>query len=524
MQNSINTSTIQNRFNLIDEPWVPVIGKGQASLREIFREPEIPGLGGNPIQKIALTKLLLAIGQAACTPKDTEELNNLDVETFRSACLAYLDKWYERFWLYGEKPFLQIPAVLKLIAERTIVEMKSATSPAVRKKVEANALPRPIGMGFYPDIPADNNTILTYYQTGETTDPGGMALFIVTLMNFAFAGKRIEKNLSPLSLGFFGKSNSAKPGPSIGNFVGYLHSFLAGPTLMDSLLLNLLSYEQIDNNPYWKSGLGTPPWERMPEGENCPVAIALKESYMATLLSLSRFVLLDGDGIYYVEGIQYPSHKEGWREPSMMINSTETPPKVSWVDPNKRPWRELPSMLAFLGSNLSGGYECQFIKYGLKRAKNGYSHVSIWSGGLRVSSNSGDQSVKQDNDFVESMFSFDSAVIDEYWYDRFQKEMDQLEQVSKTIYSSTKSYFDKQNMDGKALAASAAGLFWQLCERGFQGIVDACGQTEMLFDVRKGIATFALSSFDTFCPKETVRQIDAWAKCRPNFSRYLSNN
>lgn len=350
----------------------------------------------------------------------------------------------------------------------------------------------------------------------ETTDPAEMALFIVTLMNFAFGGKRIENNLAPLTYGFTSKSVSAKPGPSIGNYAGYLHSFLTGPTLTDTLLLNLFSMEQIRDNPYWKSGLGTLLSELMPEEKDCSAANNLKNSYMATLLSLSRFVLLDGEGIYYVEGLQYPGHKEGWREPGMTVNNQEKQPKVLWVDPEKRPWRELPSMLVFLGSGKNKGFECQFIRYGLTRATRKHQQIGIWSGGLRISANSGDQSVKQDNDFVEFYFLFDSAEMNELWYEHFKREMKQLDQLSQKVYAATRSYFYKQKMDGGELASNASGLFWQLCERRFPELIDACYETEKLPAIRKATASLALQSYDAYCPKETARQIDAWAKCRPH--------
>ena len=50
--------TVENRFNLIDEPWIPVVDAGQVSLKQLFSYPEYRALGGNPVQKIALTKLL----------------------------------------------------------------------------------------------------------------------------------------------------------------------------------------------------------------------------------------------------------------------------------------------------------------------------------------------------------------------------------------------------------------------------------------------------------------------------------
>jgi len=36
---------MENRFNLIEEPWIPVVDHGRVSLREIFTHPEYRSLG-----------------------------------------------------------------------------------------------------------------------------------------------------------------------------------------------------------------------------------------------------------------------------------------------------------------------------------------------------------------------------------------------------------------------------------------------------------------------------------------------
>ncbi|MBX9265005.1 type I-E CRISPR-associated protein Cse1/CasA, partial [Klebsiella pneumoniae] len=64
---------MENRFNLIDEPWIAVVDVGLVSLTDIFSQPELRALNGNPVQKIALTKLLLAIAQSATTPADDSD-------------------------------------------------------------------------------------------------------------------------------------------------------------------------------------------------------------------------------------------------------------------------------------------------------------------------------------------------------------------------------------------------------------------------------------------------------------------
>lgn len=243
---------------------------------------------------------------------------------------------------------------------------------------------------------------------------------------------------------------------------------------------------------------------------------------MATLVALSRFVLLQDDGIYYVEGLQYPSHKDGWREPSMAVNAQGATPKIKWIDPNKRPWRELASLLSFMSAGGVQGYDCQFIRYGLVRYRKRFKRIGVWSGGLRVSTNAGDQSVKQDDDFVESIIFLESNFLGETWYHQLQIEMEALDKLSTRVYASTNGFFKAQNMTDSGLAGQASSMFWELCERLFQELVDACAQPQEIKQIRKTFARSVIKAYDSFCPRESARQIDAWAKNRPNLKDYLN--
>ena len=40
---------MENRFNLVDEPWIPVADVGRVSLRQVFANPSYRSLGGNPV-------------------------------------------------------------------------------------------------------------------------------------------------------------------------------------------------------------------------------------------------------------------------------------------------------------------------------------------------------------------------------------------------------------------------------------------------------------------------------------------
>ncbi len=261
----------------------------------------------------------------------------------------------------------------------------------------------------------------------------------------------------------------------------------------------------------------------MPESETCAVANNYKTSYMACLIALSRFALLEQPGVYYLDGIQYPSHKEGWREPSIAINNQGKDIKLLWLDPNKRPWRELTSLLSFISATSQGGFDCQQISFGFLRARKNKQEIGIWSGGLKVRGSSGDQSVKQDDDFVESQVWLPSneELEDSPWFDNLKLEMKELKRLDTIVYSSTRAYFKSQKAVGENEAKMASNLFWQLCERKYQDLVINCKDINQTKALRKDFDLFVRKAYDSYCPKDTARQLDAWAKNMPSLGKYL---
>ena len=265
--------TEERRFNLVDEAWIPVAGTGRASLREVFSRywPGVPG--GTPLEKIALFKLLQAIAQAAHTPADEAEWLALGPDGLAEACLAYLERWHEAFWLYGPQPFLQFPAV-------------------ERAKIV------PYG-SLLPHIASGNTSVLFQSQVERPLDDGQKALLLLVNMSCCFSGKKVDKAVA-LSPGIE-KSSSAKAGPAI-CALGLLHSFVLGPSLRETVWRNLLTRDELAEERLYENGVGTPPWERMPRGEADDVAEALKRSLMGRLVPLARFYLLTEAGMHSVEG------------------------------------------------------------------------------------------------------------------------------------------------------------------------------------------------------------------------------
>jgi len=489
----------ENRFNLIDEPWLPVVDVGLISLRQLFSASDYRALGGNPLQKIAITKLLLAIAQAAATPKDEEEWAKLKPEGLAAKCLEYLEYWHERFWLFGEQPFLQIPAI------------NSASLQSYG--------------AVLPEVATGNTTVFTQIQTQKALSDAEKAMLVLVQMGFGLGGKKTD-NRVVLSAGYTGKTNdkgkpaTGKPGPSLG-FMGFLHNFLLGSSITETLWLNLFTAEQLQQLRVYPNGLGTPPWEVMPLGENCETAKSFQSSLMGRLLPFARFCLLTETGLHYSEGIAHAGYKEGVFDPSVSVDFSGKEPKAIWVDPEKRPWRFLTALLSFLEQSGNRNADCYQIRLGLMRARTHVASLGIWSGGLRVSSNAGEQFVSGSDDFVESVIMLPENILGGLWFGRLQLEMDELDKLSKIVYSATLNFYKSQNMDGKAKAGQASNLFWQLCEREFQQLVNVCDDLNQAKSLRKKFAGFVYQTYEQFCAKDTARQLDAWAKNRPNLAKYL---
>ncbi|WP_411360853.1 type I-E CRISPR-associated protein Cse1/CasA [Pseudidiomarina salilacus] len=495
---------MENRFNLVDESWIPVADFGRVSLRQIFTNSDYRALGGNPVQKIALLKLLLAIAQAAATPKDEVEWKAIGARGLAERCVAYLEKWHDRFYLYGDNPFLQMQAIRA-------------------------AKIQPFG-AVLPEVSTGNTTVLSQVQRQRDLDDGDKALLLLTLMGFALSGKKTDNSVV-LTPGYSGKTNdkgkpaTGKPGPSVAH-MGLLHSFLYASDIQSTLWLNLFTLNQLEKMNIYPEGVGIAPWEKMPSGENCENAQKLKASLIGRLIPLSRFCYLTDEGLHYSEGIAHAGYKEGVVDPSMAINNSGKEPKALWVDPEKRPWRELSALLSFFDQAETTGFQSWQIRSGLNRARDVIESFAIWSGGLRVSSNAGEQYASGSDDFVESQVWLHGQTVGQGWFRQLKHEMDALDALAKNLYGRVQGFFKEQTFDGGKIAPQATQLFWQLCERDFQSLVNQCDQTEDAtaerIKLRHRFAGYVHQAYDKFCPRETARQMDAWAKCRPNTSKYLN--
>jgi CRISPR system Cascade subunit CasA len=488
-------------FSLLNDPWIPVRGASRISLRQVFSPPiggSLPyqALSGTPVQKIAVTKLLQAIAQAACTPEDESAWRTMGPEGMALQCVAYLERWADRLYLYGDRPFLQMPAI-------------------------AIAKTQPLG-ALQPEISTGSSTILTQSQVEKKLDDGERALLIVQLATgFGLGGKKADSKVV-LTSDYQGKKAAGKAGAAIGSF-GFLHNFLLGDSVLESVWLNLFDQQQLAGLLMYSGGRGIPPWERMPLGEDDDIARALKTSLIGRLVPLSHFCLLNGDTVHYSEGIVHPGPAEGMVDPSTSFAVTAKGLKPLWVDAEKRPWRALPALLSFFSHLDNKSFDCLQLRLTVARAAQLRPMLTLWSGGLRVSSNAGEQYVSGTDDFVESNLTLLSSFLGESWFANLQLEMRELEQLSKISYSATLAYFKSQNKTAEQQARRASNLFWQLCEREVPGLVAACAAPELTLALRPKFAQLVHQVYDSLCPRGSARQFDAWAENQPNLTKYFRN-
>lgn len=487
----------EQHFNLLDEPWIPVAGNRRVSLLAIFTDSSLTSLGGNARQKIAILKLLQAIAQAACTPPDDTAWRTLGTKGMADACAAYLEKWRDSFYLYGPQPFLQMPV--------------------------AKAAAVPFGT-IMPEIATGNTPRFAHVQCEREVGDADRALILITEMSLALGGKKGDHRVT-LAPGH-AKKPTAAAGPAVG-YLGLLHSFLTGSSIMETVWLNLLSAQTIAGLGRFTAGTGRPPWEQMPASEICPVAQELMNSLMGRLVPLARFCLIGDNGIHITEGISHPDYKADMLDPSAAANRDKKDVKMLWADPDKRPWRSLSAMLSFLGSTRDsgkagkGGFQCEQLEFGAQRlAAAGVESFGIWSGGLRVSGNAGEQYVSGTGDQVESEIELYTADLDNAnWYPELSLQMKWLEDLSTMLFACVNGYYKEQGVEDNRFAQQACGVFWELAERLFPRLLRACAEPELVPELKKDVRKLLFDVYDESCPQGNARQFCAWAKHRPQMNK-----
>ena len=292
---------MENRYNLVDEKWI-MSNVGMVSLMDCFTNDEIYTVGGTITQKLCLLKLFFAIGQASNDFDDVDAIAEAGIETVRKNIINYLNEHRDQFWFYGDRPFLQFPKLAEFDKDKYFVEYE------INKFDESAASG---GNGVYVDTQKKE-----HYSDSDKAhllmvllgSPVKNKIFMGNKKMVQFASSKYIKAAAVKNNAIVSANNSC-----VGFFCGnrgMLHGFVAGESIMQSVFVNILPNDEIDeivsSNPYLEEK-GVPPWEI----EDLHEEHEYKNTYYAYLVPMNRFALFnDSDSMFRcTEGIQYYTPK-----------------------------------------------------------------------------------------------------------------------------------------------------------------------------------------------------------------------
>lgn len=323
-------------FDLITEPWIPVVGRDghaeKVGLRALFdRAHELREVSDpSPLTTFALYRLLLAVTQSALRgPNSPVEWKALWKQgRFKSDQVSkYLDDWRERFDLFHEQhPFLQVAEFV------TVKGNSPVTAPVIRLVLE---------------ISSGNNATLFDHTTeldpkALPADAAARALVVAQAWGLGGGQGPTSKN--------YGKHPYMAHAPC----VGAVATLVWRETLFETLCANLAQLG--DDVPFRSSPEDRPMWER---DEPRPPTQSVPTGYLEFLTWPARHVRLlqEADGsvtsMYFAQGAPLDP-EAGYDNPFASYRVTDSSGKLPVrLDPGRAIWRDSGALLAMPSAQAS---------------------------------------------------------------------------------------------------------------------------------------------------------------------------
>jgi CRISPR system Cascade subunit CasA len=490
-------------MNLVTNPWIPVImtdGRPDAaSLESVFMNAhKIRDLALRPHERISVMRLLLCVAQAALEGP----ANRADWQRYHDrispAAIDYLRQWEEHFAL---DRFLQVD----------IKPVKVDSDDNWLSKLDCS-------------LATGHNHALFDHGAApiRSFDLATLALNLLTFQAFSVGGT--------IGVGLWnGKPTQgwkAYPKPANGHSEhapcvagGMLHAFLVGSTLLETIHLNLLNKEVIQE-ALGENRWGRPVWEYMPAGPSDSAAIENStRTYLGRLVPISRAIRLNTDGMVLANGLAYPAYKDGFREPCATI-VLKLEKKVEmrttlWADLNRATWRQLHALTVrrISQNGVSGPLALNNL--------DGDERFDLWAGGLVT-----DQSKIIDT--LESSFpNVPAALLSESGQRIYQDGVQYAEKASIRLWAAIQEYRESlgdklsrpENKTRRNLMETQTSIsFWTDVEQALTLLLSLVKDPSALrvkvdYSVTqwgKSVIHAMRRAYEVACPRDTSRQIRAY--------------
>lgn len=467
-----------NSFNLVRDPWIPVIdleGKNKlVSLDSLFRDAaNLTDLDALPHERISILRLLVCITQAKLgapeTPDDWEGFGD-DLEK-RIPEYLHREDIYPHFNLLGEgKRFLQVSKLL--VGE-----------------------PTPITK-LIPYLASGNNP--TFFDHDAMNNKRDLPCEKIAIGLLAF------QNFYPL----YGSGYKGK-GPCVDRNMA--HTIVFKENIKNMILFNCLTKDYITD--YFKEGQGRPIWELR---EDSPDFYNLATmSYLGRLVPKHRSLkILDTRYGFIIkkESIEYagfPQVREASSTVQVIAKKDQQEYKLLSLKLNKSVWRDLHTMSVLRQANLNGSGSPLMVQI---QAQRNSSDIKIWVGGLVT-----DFKAKI-IDSIESVFTIPYQMLTERGRARYQAGVEYAESRSNSLYGAVKQYagFFKNE---KTQDEEAKRYYWSALDQSYHLLFDIVKDTDpMTSNFGEGddpwtkvVVNASRAAYDFVCARQTPRQLQAYA-------------
>lgn len=476
-----------NAYNLIDEPWIPVLMRDgtnrSVSLGDIFADENgtIADLALNPYERVAVFRLLLCIAQAALGPDRLK-----DETAWREAkpsvgpfSLEYLSKWHDRFCLYGAHAFLQ-PDCLSLAkadgatpCEKLVMRLASGNKSTL----------------FDHDAASDSRIL----------PDADLALGFLIYQNFSSGGLSGQCVWDGVAT-----EKSIQGSPCRERSM--LFSLLQDRSVVETVWMNLVTDDWVRLS--LKSAWGRPFWEF---DELTRAATAGNEkTFLGRLVPLSRAIKLTRGAPFCIlgEALAYPQIPE-WREAMASVKLQKGAKKGEFSEtyvssnPARMPWRELASILAV---RETGGRKSALALRHLDSLPE-TKEFSLWTGGLYSEK-------AKEVDTVEWKVRLSVEFLEDESLRRYQSAIEWADQQRSALYFATAEYARVMLVDEVSrFSIPAERIYWDiLAQPKNQKIVQNVKPDTYLDDWKTACREAAEEAYRRACPAMNARQMEAYAQ------------
>ena len=472
-------------MNLTIDDWIPTLradGRRELfSLQDLFAQAhQLRDLGVKPHERVALMRLLLCITQAALDgPVDEAQWEKCE-PLIQPRVRDYLIKWKHAFELFGDGQRFGQFSHLKPCKE-------SNDGNAATKLDLALA--------------TGNNATLFDNAAGDVRglERARIAVSLVTFQCFSPGGRIGVAKWNGKETPGNGSSNHAPCTPS-----SMVHTFVLGENLRSTIHRNLVTKETV-MDIWGADGWGSPVWEGpLQEHGDSAAAHNATLTYLGRLVPLSRAVHLHDDerSLILANGLDYPIFP-AFREATATVIKRKDELALLPASTPRSLWRQLSaiSVKRRAGAEAPGG------PLALNHVTD-TSNSTLWVGALIT-----DKAKIQD--VVESTYSLPAGMFTEFGRAAYERGVAHAEEREGTLIQAIKAYGLSLKV-GSPANDRARQHFWTRVEQSLDKLFDLARNPDLVANLTdsewgRAVAAAALAAYEQSCPRQTSRQIEAYA-------------